>query len=63
MLNPNEAADMIHAHGVDKVLFGTDYPMRLHEEEFTRFCKLPLTEAEREAILHKNAEQLLQIEI
>lgn len=60
-LNATAAADIIRAHGTDKVLFGTDYPMWLHAEEFARFCSVPLTEAEREAILYKNAEKLLHI--
>ncbi len=60
-LDPKEASDIIRAHGADKVLFGTDYPMWLHEEEYARFCTLPLTDAEREAILYENARKLLQI--
>ncbi len=60
-LPPEEAAQMIHAHGADKMLFGTDYPMWDHQEELARFLALPLTEEERIAILAKNARTLLKI--
>ena len=62
-LAPQQAADMIRMHGVDKVLFGTDYPMWLHEEELRRFMSLPLTEEDRKAILHDNAAKLLELNI
>ena len=56
---PEEAAEMIHRHGVEKVLYGTDYPMWLPEEELERFMAIPLTEEERRLILHDNACRLL----
>ncbi|MBR5646276.1 MAG: amidohydrolase [Treponema sp.] len=57
---PVEDADnMIKAHGADKFLFGSDFPMWDHQDEFSRFNKLNLTEEEREKILYKNAEKLL----
>lgn len=58
-LTPEVAMRMIHNHGVEKMLFGVDYPMWDHQEELERFNKLPLTEEEREAILYKNAVDLL----
>lgn len=61
MLDAQEAADMMHAHGMDKMLFGTDYPMWLHEEELARFLALPLTEQERKQVLYDNAAALLGI--
>jgi predicted TIM-barrel fold metal-dependent hydrolase len=60
-LNPAEATRIIRAHGVDLVLFGTDYPMWDHTEELERFMKLDLTDEEREKILWKNAAKLLDI--
>lgn len=57
---PVEKANaMIKAHGADHFLFASDFPMWDHEGEFERFNRLELTENEREAILHKNAERLL----
>lgn len=54
-----KAMEMIQKHGVEKFLFGTDYPMWDHKEEFERFCKLSLTTEEKEQILYKNAAKLL----
>lgn len=58
-LTPDEAMRMIRNHGVEKMLFGVDYPMWDHQEELERFNKLPLTPEERDAILYKNAVDLL----
>lgn len=58
-LAPWRAVDMIRKHGVQKMLFGSDYPMWDHEEELERFLRLDLTEKERIAILHGNAKRLL----
>ncbi|MCQ2232557.1 MAG: amidohydrolase family protein [Paludibacteraceae bacterium] len=58
-LTPDEAMRMIRNHGVEKMLFGVDYPMWDHQEELERFNRLPLTQEEREAILYKNAVDLL----
>ena len=58
-LPPDQAVAMIRKHGVEKVVFGSDYPMWDHEEEFQRFLQLDLTEDERKAILYENAQRLL----
>ena len=60
-LGVNEAADIIKSHGVDKILFGSDYPVVPHSEEIERFLALPLTEDERDKILWRNAARLLNI--
>lgn len=60
-LDKNRAAEIIRAHGADRVLFGTDYPMWLHGEEYERFMQLPLSDAEREKILGLNAAKLLKL--
>ncbi|MDD3335392.1 MAG: amidohydrolase family protein [Eubacteriales bacterium] len=58
-LEPEEAVEIIHQYGEDKVFFGTDYPMWKPEEEIDRFLTLPLTLAERERILHGNFERFM----
>lgn len=58
-LKPREARDIIRAHGADRVLFGTDYPLSLHKEELEIFDRIGLTEEESEKILWKNAYRLL----
>lgn len=60
-LPADEAVDIIRAHGADKVLFGTDYPITSHQEELNRFFQLDLTEDEQELILWKNACTFLNI--
>lgn len=58
-ISPTRALDMIRRHGVEKMLFGSDFPMWDHQEELQRFLQLELTEEERKAILHDNAQRLL----
>jgi predicted TIM-barrel fold metal-dependent hydrolase len=58
-LSEDKVVEIIRKHGADKVLFGTDYPMWTHEEEFRRFNRLDLTQEERELILWRNACRLL----
>ena len=58
-LSPGKAAELIRRYDRERVLFGTDYPMWDPQGELTRFMNLPLTDGERENILHKNAEKLL----
>lgn len=60
-LSPEHAKRLIDAYGADRVLFGTDYPMWTATEELERFAEIPLTESEREMILHENAERLLKL--
>ncbi len=58
-VSPERAAEIIRTYGVEKVMFGTDYPMWCPYEELERFNALPLTSEEKEMILCKNAERLL----
>lgn len=58
-----KAMQMIKKHGVEKFLFGTDYPMWNHKEEFERFSTLPLSEEEKQMILYKNAANLLNLSL
>ena len=62
-ISPERARAMIERHGVDKVLFGTDYPMWDPAEELKRFLQIPLSEEERAAILYENAAKLLKLEV
>ena len=54
--------EMIHEHGADKVLFGTDYPAVSLTAEAERVEALDLTEEEKEMIFYKNAATLLELE-
>lgn len=58
-MTPEHAAELIRKIGANRVMFGTDYPMWSAVEELERFRKLPLTAAEQENILYRNALRLL----
>lgn len=58
-LQPEEAASIIRRYGADRAFFGTDYPMWEPGEELRRFMRLPLSQAEREGVLHANFERFL----
>ncbi len=58
-MEPSRVVGIMRSHGINKVLFGTDYPMWDHTEELERFMRLDLTEDERKAVLHDNAYRLL----
>ena len=60
-ITPEEAVEVIRRYGVDRVFFGTDYPMWNPEEELEKFLKLPLTPEEQERILHLNFEAFLKV--
>jgi len=62
-LEPELAVAIIRKHGADRVLFGTDYPMWMHDDELARFLALELTDEERELILWKNAARLLDLSL
>lgn len=59
VIDSQRATKIIRMHGVDKVLFGSDYPMWSHEEELRFIDKLDLTKEEQKLILCENAERLL----
>jgi len=60
-LPPDKIHELIVAHGVDKVLFGTDYPIKTCREEISNVLNLPLTLEDKKKILGLNAAKLLQI--
>lgn len=50
---------MIRAHGAQRVCFGTDSPWADQAVEVAAFTTLPLTDAERRAVMGDNARRLL----
>ncbi len=60
-ITPEHAVCLIHRYGADRVMFGTDYPVKNLEDELSRFMKLDLTEKEREDILYYNAKRFLKL--
>lgn len=62
-MTPERAVRIIRKHGVERVLFGTDYPLTFHREELARFRALGLSPGEEERILWRNAFELLGLEL
>ncbi len=60
-ISSETAKRIIYSYGVDKVLFGTDYPMWDPATELKRFFKIGLTEEENKKILSENAQKLFGI--
>lgn len=57
--NAEETTALIRAHGAERILFASDCPWGDPGEGIVFVRSLPITEEERELILHKNAERLL----
>lgn len=58
-LPDDQLTALIRAHGAHRVMFGTDSPWTSQSESLARIRGLPLTETERDWVLHRSAEQLL----
>lgn len=60
-LPPQRAADMIRRHGVERVLFGSDWPWARQDGDLAMLDAVPLTPGEMAAIRGENAARLLGI--
>ncbi len=60
-LSKQDAVRIIRSHGTDRVMFGTDYPMWLPEQELELFLSLGLSDEENEKILYKNAAEFFNL--
>lgn len=60
-LGPEKTARFINDYGVEKILFGTDFPLWGQENEIERFLSLPISDDAKEKIAHINAEKFLGI--
>ncbi len=54
------AKELIRIYGAERILFGSDFPMWMPQDELKRFYDIGLTERENEMILHENAEKILE---
>ncbi len=61
MLSAETAREMVREHGVDKILYGSDYPAYRHDMSVKTVLSMGLTAEENEKIFYKNAEKLLGI--
>ncbi len=60
-LSPERVCEMVNRHGSDKIMFGSDFPLKGTANAFEEFDKLPLTEAQKEDIYHLTAEKLFKM--
>lgn len=60
-LTDEEGADLIRNLGIDRVMFGSDYPWFDPRMDLKRFLGLPLTPSEKEKVLGENAKSILKI--
>ena len=61
-LSAEQAVSLIRAWGVEKVLYGTDYPMWALDADLAAFFALGLSEEENRMILAENAKRVFKIE-
>ena len=61
-MTPEFARHMIDVLGHERVMFGTDFPVKTLDTEIERFLAIDLTEREREDILYNNAARFLNLE-
>ncbi len=62
LMSPAEACALIEAFGIERVLFGSDYPMWRPDQEIALVKALNLTAAENKAIFWTNSARLLGLE-
>lgn len=53
------AVQMIRSHGIDRILFGSDFPFARQREDIQAILQLDMTQEEKEKILGDNASRLL----
>ena len=58
-LSHKELKALIRKHDIDKIMFGTDYPIETFEYCIENHFLLGLTDEENEKILYKNANRLI----
>ncbi len=60
-MEPEKAVAYIRSYGIERVMFGSDFPLWDPDVEAKRFMELPLTDTEIEQIAHITAERFLKI--
>ena len=59
-LDKTEAVKLLRNLGVERFFFGTDFPMWRPKDELEMFLRLPLSEKEKQMILHENFEKVFK---
>lgn len=55
MLGPRRTVELVRAYGVDRVMFGSDFPMWNPVSEYNKLAAMPFTHEELEKLTWKNA--------
>lgn len=58
-ISGEETYELIMGYGIDRVLFGSDFPVFCTDTYYEMIDKLPFTEEEKTKLYYKNAERLL----
>ncbi len=61
-IGPKKATQLVRTFGVDRICFGTDYPMIKQGNEIEMFMELDLTPEERKKILSENILQFIGVD-
>ena len=61
-IDPKQAIRIIRSHGIERCMFGTDYPMHYQDKVIEMFLKLGFSDDELYKLLWKNAHDFLGIE-
>lgn len=59
LIGPEATAQQIRHLGLERVFFGTDFPLWNYDEELARFFQLPFTRTEFEAVLAGNFRRFM----
>ena len=59
--DPEDNMKLIETLGVDRIFFGTDFPMWTYRDELERMDALPLSDEDREKIYYLNAKKFLKL--
>jgi predicted TIM-barrel fold metal-dependent hydrolase len=62
-LGPRRTRELVEAYGIDRILFGSDFPMWNPGEELERYRALGFSEKDYEKMCWHNAERFLGMQI
>lgn len=62
-LGPRRTVELARAYGIERVMFGSDFPMWSPVNEYNMISAMPFTEAEFEAITWNNAQRFIAGEL
>lgn len=58
-LGPRRTVEIARAYGIERVMFGSDFPMWSPVNEYNMLAAMPFTEDEFEAITWHNAQRFI----